>query len=76
MTERFSRVDQETILYEFTVEDPTTYVEPWGGEIPMKALNDQLFEYACHEGNYSMAGIMSGARYQERMQQEATGVRD
>lgn len=66
--ERFTRTDQETILYEFTVEDPTTYVKPWGGQIPMKALNDQLFEYACHEGNYSMEGIMSGARYQERME--------
>ncbi len=72
--ERFSRVDQETILYEFEVDDPTTYTEPWGGEIPMKALHDQLYEYACHEGNYSMAGIMSGARYQERMAKEATGV--
>jgi hypothetical protein len=65
--ERFTRVDQETILYEFTIDDPTTYTEPWGGEIPMKALHGQLFEYACHEGNYSLAGILSGARYQERM---------
>ena len=64
--ERFTRVDQETILYEFTVDDPTTYTEPWGGEIPMKALHGQLYEYACHEGNYSLAGILSGARYQER----------
>ena len=65
--ERFTRVDQETILYEFTIDDPTTYTEPWGGEIPMKALHGQLYEYACHEGNYSLAGILSGARYQERM---------
>ncbi len=65
--ERFSRVDQETILYEFEIDDPTTYAEPWGGEVPMKALHDQLYEYACHEGNYSMAGILSGARYEERM---------
>ena len=64
--ERFTRVDQETILYEFTIDDPTTYTEPWGGEIPMKALHGQLYEYACHEGNYSLAGILSGARYQER----------
>jgi hypothetical protein len=64
--ERFTRVDQETILYEFTIDDPTTYTEPWGGEIPMKALRGQLYEYACHEGNYSLAGILSGARYQER----------
>ena len=72
--ERFTRVDQETILYEFTIDDPTTYTEPWGGEIPMKALDGQLYEYAYHEGNYSLAGILSGARYQERM--EAQGSSD
>ena len=66
--ERFSRVDQETILYEFEVDDPTTYTEPWGGEIPMKALNGQLYEYACHEGNYSLENILRGARYQERVE--------
>ncbi len=70
--ERFSRVDQETILYEFEIDDPTTFTEPWGGQVPMKALHDQLYEYACHEGNYSMAGILSGARYQERMTAEET----
>ena len=68
--ERFSRVDQETVLYEFEVHDPTTYAEPWGGVVPMKALDGQVFEYACHEGNYSMAGILRGARYQERMEAE------
>ena len=68
--ERFTRVDQETILYEFTIDDPTTYTEPWGGEIPMKALHGQLYEYACHEGNYSLAGILSDARYQERQSEQ------
>ena len=47
---------------------------PGGGEVPMKALHDQLFEYACHEGNYALSNILSGARYQERM--EASGARD
>ena len=65
--ERFTRIDQETILYEFEIDDPTTYTEPWGGEIPMRALHGQLYEYACHEGNYSLEGILSGARYQERL---------
>ena len=74
--ERFTRVDPETILYEFTIDDPTTYTEPWGGEIPMKVLHEQLYEYACHEGNYSLSNILSGARYQERMEREATGARD
>ena len=72
--ERFTRVDEETILYEFTVEDPKTFTEPWGGEIPIRKLHAQLYEYACHEGNYSLEGVLSGARYQERM--EAQGSSD
>ena len=74
--ERFTRVDQETILYEFTIDDPTTYTEPWGGEVPMKALHNRLYEYACHEGNYALSNVLSGARYQERMEKETTGGRD
>ena len=66
--ERFSRVDEETVLYQFTIDDPTTYTELWGGEIPMKALHDRLYEYACHEGNYALSNILSGARYQERLE--------
>ena len=64
--ERFSRVDEETVLYQFTVDDPTVYTAPWGGEVPMKALHDRLYEYACHEGNYALSNILSGARFQER----------
>ena len=67
VTERFTRMD-EGILYEFTVDDPTTYSSPWGGEIPFKPLNDRLYEYACHEGNYAMPAVLSGARYQERLE--------
>ena len=66
--ERFSRVDEETILYEFTMDDPTIYMSQWGGKVPMKALPDKLYEYACHEGNYSLSNILSGARYQERLE--------
>jgi len=72
--ERFSRVDEETVLYEFTIDDPTTYTAPWGGEVPMMKFNDKLYEYACQEGNYSLASVLSGARYQERM--EAQGGAD
>ena len=72
--ERFTRIDEETILYEFTVEDPTMYTQPWGGEIPIKKLHAQVYEYACHEGNYALANVLSGARYQERM--EAQGTND
>ena len=74
VTERFTRVDEETILYEFTVEDPTMYTQAWGGEIPFRQLHAQVYEYACHEGNYSLAGVLSGARYEERM--EAQGASD
>ena len=72
VTERFTRVDEETILYEFTVEDPTLYTEAWGGEIPIRRLDARLYEYACHEGNYSLAGVLSGARYQERMEAQGS----
>ena len=68
--ERFTRIDGETILYEFTIDDPTVYSEPWGGQIPMKAMSDQVFEYACHEGNYSLPNVLSGARYQEALDPE------
>ena len=72
VTERFTRVDEETILYEFTVEDPTMYTQAWGGKIPLKKFDAMLYEYACHEGNYSLAGVLSGARYQERMEAQGT----
>jgi hypothetical protein len=66
--ERFTRVDEETILYEFTVEDPRMFTEAWGGQIPIRKLHALVYEYACHEGNYSLAGVLSGARYEERME--------
>ena len=69
VVERFTRVDEETILYEFTVDDPTMYTEPWGGEVPFQAFDDMLYEYSCHEGNYALTNILSGARYQERQRE-------
>jgi hypothetical protein len=66
VTERFSRVAEDELLYSFTVDDPSTYTEVWGGQVPMHALNDKLYEYACHEGNYAMTNILRGARYEER----------
>jgi len=65
VTERFTRVDDDTILYEFTVDDPGTYTEPWGGEIPFERFDDLLYEYSCHEGNYALSAVLSGARYEE-----------
>ena len=71
VVERFTRIDEETILYEFEIDDPETYVEPWGGQIPFKTLGDDLlYEYACHEGNYSLPNVLSGARYEERNSRE------
>ncbi len=72
VTERFSRMSEDAILYEFTVDDPATYEEPWSGQIPMMAMPDQIYEYACQEGNYALSAVLSGARYQERMEAEET----
>ena len=72
VTERFSRMNEDAILYEFTVDDPSTYSESWGGQIAMMAMYDQIYEYACQEGNYALAAVLSGARYQERMEAEET----
>ena len=73
--ERFTRVDEETIVYEFTVDDPARWTQPWGGEIPINQLHARVYEYACHEGNYSLAGVLRGARYQERMEAEGSSDR-
>lgn len=62
VVERFTRVSDETILYQFTVEDPENYSQPWSGELPMNLSTEQVFEYACHEGNYALPGILAGAR--------------
>ena len=66
LVERFTRVDAGTLLYEFTVEDPATWTLPWTVEVPMLLSEDQLWEYACHEGNYGMDGILAGHRAEER----------
>ena len=66
LVERFTRVDAETLVYEFTVEDPATWTAPWTVEVPMLRSDDQVWEYACHEGNYGMDGILAGHRAEER----------
>jgi hypothetical protein len=62
LTERFKRVDVNTLQYEFTVDDPTTWTKPWTAQIPMVRLDGRIYEYACHEGNYGMTSLLSGAR--------------
>jgi hypothetical protein len=66
LTERFTRVDPETIQYEFTVNDPTAFTRPWTVQIPMKRSEGPIFEYACHEGNYAMTDVLAGARAEEK----------
>jgi hypothetical protein len=65
IVERFTRVDAKTLLYRFTVEDPSTWTRPWTGEYTWPATDEQVFEYACHEGNYAMGNILRGARLKE-----------
>ena len=62
LVERFRRVDPDTVMYEFTVEDPNNYARPWTMMMPLRRTDGPLFEYACHEGNIGMHGIMAGAR--------------
>jgi len=65
VTERLTRVSPGQILYEFTVEDPVYYTQTWRAEMSLNARKDQIYEYACHEGNYAMRGILGGARARE-----------
>jgi hypothetical protein len=66
LIERFTRVDADTLRYEFTVDDAMTFVQPFGGRIPLRKTSEPIFEYACHEGNYSMVNALAGARAKEQ----------
>jgi len=66
VTERFTRVGPDRMHYGFWVEDPTVFSQPWGGEYEFSRIKAQLYEYACHEGNYGLANILSGARHEEK----------
>ena len=66
LVERFTRVDDGTLSYEFTVTDPATWTSSWTAQVSMKRNDLPLFEYACHEGNYSMDAMLSGARSEEQ----------
>jgi hypothetical protein len=71
LVERFTRVDNDTIDYQYTVDDPTTYTRPWTVALPMWRTEGPLYEYACHEANYGMSGILAGARAEEKSAAEA-----
>jgi len=73
VVERFTRVDPKTVLYRFTVEDPSTWDRSWTGEYPWRVTDEKLYEYACHEGNYSLGGMLRGARQKEAEDAAKTG---
>ena len=66
LIERFRRIDADTVSYEFRVADPATWEAPWVAEMPLRSARGPMFEFACHEGNYSLPLVLSGARAQER----------
>jgi len=74
LTERLTRTSDSRLLYEYTIDEPNTFKKPFTVAIPMKATEEQMFEYACHEGNHSMAGMLGGARTLEK--EEAAAARN
>jgi hypothetical protein len=72
LTERYSRSDADTLLYRVTIEDPTTWTKPWTVQLPMARSEEGIFEYACHEGNHGLQGILKGARLQDTLNEEGT----
>jgi hypothetical protein len=73
VTERFTRTAKDRVRYSFSVEDPTVWEKPWGGEYEFAPLGGVIYEYACHEGNYALPGILGGARAEEREKAAAGG---
>jgi hypothetical protein len=71
VTERFTRIDEDTIRYQFTVDDPQTWTRPWSGEMPFVKINGPIFEHACHEGNYGIANTLNAYRLEEKRAAEA-----
>jgi hypothetical protein len=66
LVERFSRVDSNTLKYEFTVDDPATWTAKWSASIPMTKTDELIYEYACHESNYGLEGVLKGARFEDQ----------
>ncbi len=65
LVERFTRIEQDTLRYEFTVDDPGTWTRTWSASIPMTRTDELIYEYACHESNYGLEGVLKGARYED-----------
>ena len=75
LIERFTRIDENGLLYEFTPRDPEIWASPWTVAVPMKRSDAPMFEYACHEGNYGMTNLLAGARAEERDADSSSGSR-
>jgi len=71
VVERFTRAGADTLLYEFTIDDPMTWTRPWSAAFPMTKTPGPIYEYACHEGNYGMFNILTGARADDKAAEEA-----
>jgi hypothetical protein len=72
LTERISRPNADTLLYRVTIEDPTTFTKPWTVQMPMAHSEEDVYEYACHEGNRGLEGIMTGSRLQDKLRNEGS----
>jgi len=70
LTERFTRISEDTLMYRFTVDDPKVWTRPWTAEVPWKKAIGPIFEHACHEGNYSLTNLLRGAREDEKRARE------
>jgi hypothetical protein len=67
VVERFTRTDADSIDYEFTIDDATTWTKPWTAAVPIKKATGDIYEFACHEGNYGLMNILKGARFEENL---------
>ena len=76
LTERLTPTDPETILYQFVVDDPSAFAKSWSGEMSMRKTGEPIEEYACHEGNYAMESILSGARTEEKKARDPGAPRE
>lgn len=74
--ERFTRISDDQILYEFEINDPKVYTSVWRGQMPLNKSKDEVYEYACHEGNYGLHNILEGGRYDDRQGVDHTGGAD
>ncbi len=66
LVEHFTRIDPDTLLYEYTIDDPESFTRPWTAAVPMTKTEGPMFEFACHEGNYGLSNILAAARAQEK----------